>query len=148
MLLTLSVGVSSCGDDDVDRGTHEQAPAIAAAGVYSGTWAEYDTDGKTLLRTEEGTVTVETVEGYLAKFTFNSPVITEVNSFTQGNITWVNNNGFRFANSVATASATNTLGAKLAGEIENNVLRCKFNKTVRDGRKTVTKFYEFSGVKN
>lgn len=137
--------VTSCGDDDIDwnRGTHSSLPEATAAGTYSGTWEVFGEDGVTSEGTFDGSVTLAAgSSAYIVNVTVVCGSVEPANGETVANIAW-SNDDLKFFSTVKNGSLETTVN----GEIFSGVMNLKFSKTVRAGRKTVTKFYQFRGKK-
>ena len=137
--------VTSCGDDDIDwnRGTHSSLPESTAAGTYTGTWEVFNTDGVTSEGTFDGSVTIAAgSSSYTVNVTTVCGSVEAASGETAANIAWSNNDLKLFSTVM-----NGTLETMVNGEIVSGNLNLKFPKTVREGRKTMTKFYQFKGRK-
>ena len=137
--------VTSCGDDDIDwnRGTHSSLPEGTAAGTYTGTWEVFNTDGVTSEGTFDGSVTIAAgSSSYTVNVTTVCGSVDAVSGETAANIAWSNNDLKLFSTVM-----NGTLETMVNGEIVSGNLNLKFPKTVREGRKSMTKFYQFKGRK-
>lgn len=139
----VSASFVSCQDEvDLDLGpSHKEQPAVSFAGTYNGTWTQYDSDGKTVKSTSQGSVTIEAGEtANVAVVSLGNDTDTNINGLTSvANVSW-HGNGIEIFNVLA----TNGFSSPFMGEItESKAVNLKFSKTVRSGRTTVTVFYQF-----
>lgn len=137
--------VTSCGDDDIDwnRGTHSSLPESTAVGIYTGTWEVFNTDGVTSEGTFDGSVTIASgSSSYTVNVTTVCGSVDAASGETAANIAWSNDDLKLFS-----TVKNGTLETMVNGEIISGALNLKFSKTVRVGRTTVTKFYQFKGKK-
>ena len=137
--------VTSCGDDDIDwnRGTHSSLPESTAAGTYTGTWEVFNTDGVTSEGTFDGSVTIAAgSSSYTVNVTTVCGSVEAASGETAANIAWSNDDLKVFS-----TVKNGTLETMINAEIVSGNLNLKFSKTVREGRKTMTKFYQFKGKK-
>ena len=144
-LMAMCTFVTSCGDDDIDwnRGTHSSLPESTAAGTYTGTWEVFNTDGVTSEGTFDGSVTIAAgSSSYTVNVTTVCGSVEAASGETAANIAWSNNDLKLFSTVM-----NGTLETMVNGEIVSGNLNLKFPKTVREGRKTMTKFYQFKGKK-
>jgi hypothetical protein len=144
-LMAMCTFVTSCGDDDIDwnRGTHSSLPEGTAAGTYTGTWEVFNTDGVTSEGTFDGSVTIAAgSSSYTVNVTTVCAEAVAASGETTANIAW-SNNDLKLFSTVKNGS----LETMINGEINSGALNLKFSKSVRSGRTTVTKFYQFKGKK-
>ena len=137
--------VTSCGDDDIDwnRGTHSTCPEATAAGTYNGTWEVFGDDGVTSEGTFNGSVTIAAgSSAYTVNVNTVCGEVAAATGETAANIAWSNDD-----QKISSTVKNGTLDATINGEIVSGVLNLKFSKSVRSGRTTVTKFYQFKGKK-
>lgn len=136
---------TSC-EDDAEIPDHGPAmnPEIETAGVYSGTWTRIDmtTNEES---TADGTLTfVAGQEAYTTTVTATCPTFS-LNLTSAANIA-PGGQGFIYYNVI---KETNGFGVIFSGNITTaKVADIYFQITQRDGRKTKTFKYSFSGVKN
>ncbi len=142
-VLTMSLALVSCGDDDKGSSKHATLPEEAFAGIYSGTWTTYNADGTTVEKEgETGTITVK--ENGEVNYSSKLDIVNNDNSAINTNdvvvnIVWNGDNAKFFTTSTA---------LPVNGEITaDGLLIAKFSKTVKVGKKSVTNFYYFSGKK-
>lgn len=149
--LAVCFSFTSCGDDDdVNRGTHATLPETELAGTYTGTYTVYNADGVTEESTADASVTIAAGENkYTITFSSNCPSNANMTGAEEGalNCTWAND-AIKFWGPTTAGTTTGYLNsAVLNGIYENGTLTFRFSKTVRQGRKTVTNFYQFAGTK-
>jgi len=142
-VLTMSLALVSCGDDDKGSSKHATLPEEAFAGIYSGTWTTYNADGTTVEKEgETGTITVK--KNGEVNYSSKLDIVNNDNSAINTNdvvvnIVWNGDNAKFF---------TTSTGLPVNGEITaDGLLIAKFSKTVKVGKKSVTNFYYFSGKK-
>jgi hypothetical protein len=144
-LMAMCTFVTSCGDDDIDwnRGTHANRPETTAVGTYSGTWEVFGEDGVTSEGTFNGSVSIAAgSSAYTVNVTTVCSEVTAASGETAANIAWSNDDLKVFS-----TVKNGTLETMINAEIVSGNLNLKFSKTVREGRKTMTKFYQFKGRK-
>lgn len=144
-LLAMCNVVTSCCNDDIDwnRGTHSTRPEATAAGTYNGTWEVINTDGVTSEGTFDGSVTIAAgSSAYTINVTTTCSEVEAATGETSANIAWSNDDQKIFS-----TVKNGTLATTINGEIVSGFLNMKFSKSVRSGRTTVTKFYQFKGRK-
>lgn len=150
--LAVCFAFTSCGDDDidVDHGTHAQKPETALAGTYTGSYTVYNADGVTAESTADATVTIAAGESaYTITLTSNCPEVAAATGSeeTPLNCTWANDD-IKFWGPTTAGTTTGYLNSSaLNGTLVDGVMTLRFAKTVRQGRKTVTNFYQFTGTK-
>ena len=150
-VLSLCLAFVSCDDDDFDvnHGTHSQLPESVVAGTYSGHYVVFKADGVTEIGTYPATVTMTAGE---SKYTVRLESVsaeTDMNGAEENplNISW-DNDDIKFWGLTTPGTTAGFLNsAALNGTYSNSTLTFKFSKTIREGRSTVTKFYEFTGTK-
>lgn len=140
-MLTMGLTFTACGDDDDDNViTHETTPEISSAGTYSGTWTKEQVGGDT--KTASGTLVLTAGEKYTTNVKVES-VELGLNKESIANISYAGNDYF-FSN----MNAANGFGVKFNGSIlADNSATIFFTVTEREGRKTYTYNYSFSGKK-
>jgi len=144
-LLAMCTFVTSCGDDDIDwnRGTHSTRPEATASGTYNGTWEVFGEDGVTSEGTFDGSVTISAgSSSYIVNVSTVCAAEAAITGETVANIAWSNDDQKLFS-----TVKNGTLETIINGEIVSGNLNLKFSKSVRVGRKTTTKFYQFKGRK-
>lgn len=144
-LLAMCTVVTSCGDDDIDwnRGTHSSLPEATAAGTYSGTWEVFGEDGVTSEGTFDGSVTLAAgSSSYIVNVTTVCSEVATASGETTANIAWSNDDLKVFS-----TVKNGTLAATINAEIVSGIMNLKFSKTIKSGRTSVTKFYQFKGRK-
>lgn len=145
-LAAVSAGFSSCEDDiNFDRGTHSSRPAAQAAGSYNGTWTVFSSDGTTIEKEGvNGSVEIASADDEIVNVSLVCADVAALNGKSSvANISWANN-GFVFSNPLS----SNGLATMFMGEVsEQGAMNLKFSMSVRSGRTTVTKFYQFKGNK-
>lgn len=141
LMLTMGLTFTACGDDDDDNViTHETTPEISSAGTYSGTWTKEQVGGDT--KTASGTLVLTAGEKYTTNVKVES-VELGLNKESIANISYAGNDYF-FSN----MNAANGFGVKFNGSIlADNSATIFFTVTEREGRKTYTYNYSFSGKK-
>ena len=150
-VLSLCLAFVSCDDDDFDvnHGTHSQLPESVVAGTYSGHYVVFKADGVTEIGTYPATVTMTAGE---SKYTVRLESVsaeTDMNGAEENplNISWANDDIKFWGLTTPGTTAGFLNSAALNGTYSNGTLSFKFSKTIREGRSTVTKFYEFTGTK-
>ncbi len=150
-VLSLCLAFVSCDDDDFDvnHGTHSQLPETVIAGTYNGQYVVYKADGVTEVGTYSATVTMTAGE---SKYTVRLESVsaeTDMNGAEESplNISWANDDIKFWGLTTPGTTAGFLNSAALNGTYSNGTLSFKFSKTIREGRSTVTKFYEFTGTK-
>lgn len=150
-VLSLCLAFVSCDDDDFDvnHGTHSQLPETVIAGTYNGQYVVYKADGVTEVGTYSATVTMTAGE---SKYTARLESVceqAEMNGAEEQalNISWANDDIKFWGLTTPGTTAGFLNSAALNGTFSNGTLSFKFSKTIREGRSTVTKFYEFTGTK-
>jgi hypothetical protein len=142
-VLTMSLALVSCGDDDKGSSKHATLPEEAFAGIYSGTWTTYNADGTTVEKEgETGTITVKKngEVNYSSKLDIvnNDNSAVNINDVVV-NVVWNGDNAKFF-----TTSTTLPVNGEITAD---GLLIAKFSKTVKVGKKSTTNFYYFSGKK-
>jgi len=152
-VLAVCSSFTACDDDDdfsVDRGTHSTLPETIIAGTYTGSYDVYNADGETLENTYPATVDIAAGENKnTITLTSTCSGANELNGAEQYplNVTWANDD-IKFWGLTTPSSTSGYLNsANLNGTLSNGELTFRFSKTVRSGRLTVTKFYNFKGTK-
>ena len=150
-VLSLCLAFVSCDDDDFDvnHGTHSQLPETVIAGTYNGQYVVFKADGVTEIGTYPATVTMTAGE---SKYTVRLESVsaeTDMNGAEENplNISWANDDIKFWGLTTPGTTAGFLNSAALNGTYSNGTLSFKFSKTIREGRSTVTKFYEFTGTK-
>ncbi len=143
----LCAGFASCDDDDddINRGTHKASPAAAFEGVYTGYWSVFDASNVLEQENIPGSITVTKNDSVatIVSLTLASSDIAAVDGKSGvGNIIWVNDDA-----KISNANSANGFGTMFSADITDAVLNFKFSLSVRSGRSTVTKFYQFTGAK-
>lgn len=140
LMLTMGLTFTACGDDDDNVITHETTPEISSAGTYSGTWTKEQVGGDT--KTASGTLVLTAGEKYTTNVKVES-VELGLNKESIANISYAGNDYF-FSN----MNVANGFGVKFNGSIlADNSATIFFTVTEREGRKTYTYNYSFSGKK-
>lgn len=149
LMLALGLGFTACSDDDDDDVVYDNAPEVAAAGTYTGTWTR-DEDG--VISTAEGSLTFATtwtVDGetksspYVTYVTADCPEL-DIHNESTANITYAGT-GFQFSNM---ADTNNGFGANFYGEISSKgVATISYTLVVMSGRTRHVYTYTFSGTK-
>ncbi|MBR0038251.1 MAG: hypothetical protein IJP70_11530 [Bacteroidales bacterium] len=142
----LCAGFASCDDDDddINRGTHKASPAANFEGVYTGYWSVFDASNVLEQENIPGSITVTKNDSVATIVTLilAADGISAVNGKSGvGNIAWVNNDA-----KISNANASNGFGSVFSADITDAVLSFKFSLSVRSGRSTVTKFYQFKST--
>lgn len=144
MALMMCVCLTSCRDDAElpDRGpvTH---PQIETAGVYTGTWTRLNT----LTDTEEvvpGTISLKAGENnYVTEITLKADGIdldrTALANIAPGGV------GYVFQNTMPTNPIGNIFNGSITKDFEIDIF---FKITIKEGRKTTTYKYSFTGKRN
>ena len=150
-VLSLCLAFVSCDDDDFDvnHGTHSQLPETVIAGTYNGQYVVFKAAGVTEIGTYPATVTMTAGE---SKYTVRLESVsaeTDMNGAEENplNISWANDDIKFWGLTTPGTTAGFLNSAALNGTYSNGTLSFKFSKTIREGRSTVTKFYEFTGTK-
>lgn len=139
----LAVSVSACREEVglPDNGTPNN-PEIATAGTYSGVWTRTSTTGEVI--TADGTMTLAADEQYVTVVTLSCPDIEEIDGMhSRANIA-SNALGYAFLNRLSTNDFATTFNGAVT---KDNVASITFKKTVREGHKSTTYTYDFSGEK-
>lgn len=151
VVLTCCISFISCSDDDFDvnRGTHSDLPENVISGSFTGEYEVYSADGVTLENTYPATVNISPGKNkYTLLFeSVSSESVMNGAEENPLNVAWANNDIKFWGPSSAGTKAGFLNSAALNGTYSDGVLTFRFSKTVREGRKTITKFYQFKGSK-
>lgn len=149
--LAVCLSFMSCDDDDfsVDHGTHTELPETVMAGTYSGTYDVYKADGVTLEGSYPATITIATGENDYTINLTSTCSEDDVNGSEEKplNVAWANDDIKFWGQTTAGETSGYLNSASLNGTWSDGTLMFRFSKTVRSGRSTVTKFYNFKGTK-
>lgn len=149
-ILAVCFSFVSCDDDDSnDSGTHSELPETVIAGTYTGQYDVYNADGVTLEETYPATVTLAAGENEYTVTLVSVCSESTINGAEEYplNITWANDEIKFWGLSTAGTTSGYLNSANLNGTYSDGTLTFRFSKTVRSGRVSVTKFYDFSGTK-
>lgn len=146
VLMTIALGFTACGNDDIETSNYNIAPnaGAAVAKTYNGTWTLLLDEVTT---TSPGTITLEaTEESHVVKVTIAAnPDLKLDESVFNANITQKSNTRFSITLPVNNAFTTQT-GFRIIvdnGEIES----CDFIKSLRGSdRKLHEYFYNFKSI--
>lgn len=137
--LVATLSLSSCKDEVeyVSPGTPSN-PEQTTAGVYAGTWTRTNTSDNTVV---EGQGTLTLVAGESAYITNVTAVCAAID------MDYTSTANITPAMAFYSSMSTNGFGTPFNGKADGKVASISFQKTVREGRKTSTFKYEFSGAK-
>lgn len=148
---------TSCGDDDDNNlGTHSEQPGAASAGIYTGTWTEYNSKGEPTKNVDlPGTVEIINSGAYTATLRAAcTPAIWLLDGEQQVNCVWANDI-VKYANNIlngtfgSDAPNSNIIlqSSTVDGTCDNGVMTLNIQRGYKQGRPTYTYIYKFTGKK-
>lgn len=149
-LLVICFSFVACDDDDNnDSRTHSELPEIVLEGTYNGNYEVYNADGVTHENTYSASVVITKGENPYSFYLESICSEAKLNGKEQKalNAAWANDD-IKFYGPTTAGTTSGFLNpAALNGIYSEGTISFRFSKTVREGRKTVTNFYNFVGTK-
>lgn len=149
-LLAICFSFVACDDDDNnDSRTHSELPETVVEGTYNGNYEVYNADGVTLEGTYPATVIITKGNNPYSFYLESICSEDKLNGKEEKalNAAWANDDVVFYGPSTAGTTTGYLNPDALNGIYSEGTLSFRFAKTVREGRKSTTNFYNFIGTK-